>query len=114
MTSDDEAFYQGNCHGKYKATCSSTVCKKLLRCASRVQKRFLYFEKIQSESTSSSQVCEEEAAKMLSDDDIAEEDDDSKDEDIRMEISLSPQPLHQILGRPLLDGRLQQILPNRL
>ena len=28
MASEDEAFYQNICHGKYKTTCSSTVCKK--------------------------------------------------------------------------------------
>ena len=65
MTSEDEGFYQGNFHGKYKATCSSTVCKKVFQGASRVHKRLLHNEKILSESTSSNQVCEEEAAKML-------------------------------------------------
>ena len=50
---------------------------------------------------------------MLSDKDIAEEG-EPKDEDIHMEIPLSPQPSTSNFKTPTTDGKQQQILPNRL
>ena len=98
MTSEDEAFYQDNCHEKYKATCSNTVCKKWLQGASRVQKRLLYYKKIQSESTSSSQLCEEEAAEKTTPKMKIENSDNCKDHLLAAVLSEVIETFHRQLG----------------
>ena len=39
MTKDDEIFYEDNCHGSYKATCSSTVPKDWIKQKKRKDSR---------------------------------------------------------------------------